>query len=240
MRIKAITPIRVSESELARRQGRYEILSPPGVEIELVNLPEVPGVPAKLDSARDIRVSEEYVIEEAMKTELARHDAVLPDCVLDPGLDRLERECPVPAFGILKLSTGFLVSLGHRFAAYTRNRPIGDELRERLYGYGFLQHFDRVAVLDLAFEDISNEKGWNEALHEAGKRFTGSRTTVVINGCSAVKLRPSSGSAVSVVDPTRLALASLGLAAGEGLTSGTGSPRDSLTASEGRGAGLGG
>lgn len=238
--IKAITPIRVSESELARRQARYEALSPLGVEIELVNLPEGPGVPARLDSARDIRVSEEYVIEEAMKTGPARHDAVLPDCVLDPGLDRLERECPVPAFGILKLSAGLLVSLGHRFAAFTRNRPIGDELRNQIEGYGFLPHFDRVAVLDLAFEDISNEEGWNAALREAGKRFYGSRTTAVINGCSAVELRPGSESTVSVVDPTRLALAFLGLAAGEDLIFSTGSTRDSLTTSDGRGVGLGG
>ncbi|ABG03332.1 hypothetical protein Rxyl_0356 [Rubrobacter xylanophilus DSM 9941] len=216
VRIRAITPIRVSEAELARRQARYESLSPPGVEVELANLPDRPGVPHRLDSARDIRFSEELVIEEALRTDPARHDAVLPDCVLDPGLDRLERESPVPAFGILKLSAGLLVSLGHRFAAFTRNRPIGEELRDRLEAYGFLPSFDRVEVLDLAFEAIADDEGWNEALRESGQRFSGSSTTAVINGCSAVELRPA-GNAVAVVDPTRLALSLLGLAAGEGL-----------------------
>jgi allantoin racemase len=240
MRIKAITPIRVSEAELARRQARYEALSPPGVEVELVNLPDRHGVPDRLNSARDIRASEEIVIEEASRTDPARHDAVLPDCVLDPGLDRLERECPVQAFGILKLSSGFLVSLGHRFGAFTRNRPIGEELRDRLETYGFLPNFDRVEVLDLAFEDIADEEGWNETLRESARRFSGSPTTAVINGCSAVELRPPPGNTAAVVDPTRLALASLGLAASEGLAPGTGSSRGSLTASERRGAGLGG
>jgi Asp/Glu/hydantoin racemase len=231
MRIRAITPIRVSEAELARRQARYRALSPPGIEVELVNPPDRPRVPGRLDSARDIRVSEELVIEEALRTDPARHDAVLPDCVLDPGLDRLERESPVPAFGILKLSAGLLVSLGHRFAAFTRNRPIGEELRDRLEAYGFLPHFDRVEVLDLTFEAIADDEGWNEALREAGQRFSGSSTTAVVNGCSAVELRPSSGSTVAVVDPTRLALASLDLAAGEGLLPSARSKR--------RGAGLG-
>lgn len=245
MRIKAITPIHVSESELVRRQARYEALSPPGVKIELVNLPEGLRVPTRLDSARDIRVSEETVIEEAMRTDPARHDAVLPDCVLDPGLDRLERECPVPAFGILKLSSGFLVSLGHRFAAFTRNRPIGDELRDRIESYGFLPHFDRVEVLDLAFEDIADDDCWNETLHDAakrfsGSRFSGSRITAVINGCSAVELRNSSKNTVTVVDPTRLALSSLGLAAGENLAPSTDSAQDLLAVSERRGAGLDG
>ncbi len=235
MRIKAIIPIRVSESELARRQARYEALSPPGVEIELVNLPNRSGVPSRLESARDIRASEGLVVEEALRTDPARHDAVLPDCVLDPGLDRLERECPVPAFGILKLSAGFLVSLGYRFAAFTRNRPIGEELRDRLETYGFLPHFDRVAVLDLAFEDIANDEGWNEALREAGEQFAGSRTTAVINGCSAVELRPGSRSA-AVVDPTKLALSLLGLAADEGLAPGKSLARGSLMASHRQGA----
>jgi len=244
VRIKAITPIRVDEAELARRQARYTALSPPGVVVELVNLPDGPAVPERLDSAEDIRASEEYVVDEASRTDPARHEAVLPDCVLDPGLDRLGRECPVPAFGILKLSAGILVSLGHRFAAFTRNRPIGEELRERLGIYGFLPRFDRVEVLDLAFEDIADDEGWNAALREAGERFSGSRTTAVINGCSAVELRPCSGNVAAVVDPTRLALSFLGLAAGEGLLSGAGfargSVQDSLTTAERGGADLGG
>lgn len=240
MRIKAITPIRVSESELSRRQVRYEALSPPGIEIELFNLPDRPGVPSRLDSVPDIRASEELVIEEALKTDPACHDAVLPDCVLDPGLDRLEHECPVPASGILKLSAGFLAALGHRFAAFTRNRPIGEELRYRLESYGLLSHFDRVEVLDLAFEDISNDEGWNEALRKAGKQFAGSRTAAVINGCSAVELLPGSGNAVVVVDPTKLALSLLRLAADEGLAPEKDAVQHSLTASERHGAGRGG
>lgn len=219
MRIKAITPILVSESELARRQARYRALSPSSVEVDVVNLPERPGVPRKLESARDIRASEELVTEEALRTDPSRRDVVLPDCVLDPGLDLLEAESPVPAFGILKLSAGFLTLLDHRFAAFTRNQPIADELRDRLESYGFLPHFDRVSVLDLAFEDIANAEGWSGALREAGEQFSGSQTTAVINGCSAVEVRPQSERAVTVVDPTRLALTLLGAAATEGLAS---------------------
>ena len=240
MRIKAITPIRVGEAELARRQARYDALSPLGLEVELVDLPDRPGVPDRLESARDIRASEGFVIEEASRTDPALHDAVLPDCVLDPGLDRLERGCPVPAFGILKLSAGFLVSLGHRFAAFTRNRPIGEELRDRLETYGLLQHFNRVEVLDLAFEDIADNESWNAALRKAGERFASSRTTAIINGCSAVELRLGSENTAMVVDPTRLALSSLGLAASEGLVYGPGYSQRSLTSIERRGADLGG
>lgn len=239
MRIRAITPIHVTDSELARRQARYRALSPLSVEVELVNLPDGPGVPRSLDSAEEIRVSEELVVEEALRTDPAHHDAVLPDCVLDPGLERLEREGNVPAFGILKLSAGLLASLGHRFAAFTRNRSIGEELRDRIESYGLLPHFDRVEVLDLSFEIVADDEGWNEALREAGRRFSGSCTTAVINGCSAVELRQRSESTFAVVDPTKLALASLGLAAGEGLASGTGPARVPPLAPRRQGGGLG-
>ena len=212
MRLRAITPIRVSEEELARRQERYQTLSPEGVEVELVNLPDAPGVPTSLDSEQAIRDSESYVVEEALATDPERYDAVLPDCVLDPGLERLWRECPAPAYGILRLSTDFLVSLGHRFAAVTRNRPIGDELQRRVEAYGHLEHFDRGLILDLSIEDIADDALWNEALTQAAAKFEGSQTTTVINGCSAVDLHPRPADSVALVDPTALALQALGLA----------------------------
>ncbi len=225
MRIRAITPIRVSEEELARRQNRYRELSSPPVEVDVVNLPEAIGVPEKLDTERDIRASEELTIREAMETDPARYDAILSDCVLDPGLEQLENEAPVPAFGILKLSAGFLLSLGHRLAAFTRNRPIGEELRARLKSYGYLPHFGGVSVLDLNFEDIANDREWNEALKNAASQFAESPTTAVINGCSAAELRPDTGNPVTIIDPTKLALSLLGLAAESGLAAPSGANR---------------
>jgi allantoin racemase len=89
LRIKAITPIRVSGEELARRQARYSRLSPPGTEIELVNLPPGDGSPARLETAEDIAASDRLVAQEALRGAGTEFDAVLPDCVLDPGIDAL-------------------------------------------------------------------------------------------------------------------------------------------------------
>ncbi len=213
MKIKAITPIRVGEAELLRRRKRYQSLSPPGVEIDLVDLPE--EAPQSLESEEDIRDSERFVIEAAMNTKPSEHDAVLPDCVLDPGLDALERDCPVPAFGILKLASGFLRALGHRFASVTRNSPIGEELRRRLEVYGFTDSFERNVILDLSFDDIADDARWNAALEEAGAQFVASETTAIINGCSAVEVKVEGD--VSMVDPTALALRVLGIVADTGL-----------------------
>lgn len=220
MRIKAITPIHVGEAELARRQERYRALAPPSLDVVLFDLPGHDKVPTSLDSKAGIRTSESFVVEEALATEPGSYDALLPDCVLDPGLDLLQRESSSPTFGILELSAGFLFALGRRFASVTRNRPIGDELRSRLERYGYASRFDGNVVMDLDFADIADETRWNEALAGVLERFAGSSTAAVINGCSAVELedRPTGG--VALVDPTQLALRVLGIVADTGLLPG--------------------
>ena len=210
MRIKAITPIHVGEAELSRRQERYRTLAPASLDIVLFDLPEGEGVPESLDSKAEIRASERFVVEEALATKHEVYDALLPDCVLDPGLDMLQQESPVPAFGILQLSAGFLFALGIRFASVTRNSPIGHELRSRLEGYGYWARFDGNVVLDLDFADIANDARWNEALAGVVGRFEGLSTTAVINGCSAVELGDRKPGGPALVDPTELALRLLG------------------------------
>jgi allantoin racemase len=219
MRIKAITPIRVTDAELARRQVRYRELAPAGIEIDLVNLPDAPEVPRRLDTAGDIAASDLLVAAEVARTDPADHDAVLPDCVLDPGVTRSAGSAPVPVYGILQLAAGFLGTLGHRFAAMTRNEPIAEELRACLRRYRLEERFDDVAVLDLTFDDIEDDSAWNAAIDRVRDRFADRGVTSVVNGCSAVKVHDREAS-VTVVDPTRLALQLLAVAAGNGLATG--------------------
>ena len=112
MRIKAITPLRVTDAELERRQARYQKLSPPALQIDVVNLPPGSDVPTSLDTAAACRASDRYVYEEAMRTDPAKYDAILLDCVLDPALDQLEQDAPLPVFGILKFTAGVVAVVG--------------------------------------------------------------------------------------------------------------------------------
>ncbi len=214
LRIRAITPIEVSPDELARRQARYDALAPDGVRFELLNLA---GAPRQLDSDAACRTSEEMVVAEALRTDPGTYDAVMADCVLDPGLEELERQAPVPALGILKLCSGALAAAGHRFGGVARNQAIADELAARVRAHGHASSFDRVAVLDLSLDDIVDTARWNGVLARAAAEFEGTGTTVLVNGCSAVDVVPRPGSHVAVVDPTSFALAVLGLTLARGL-----------------------
>lgn len=207
LRVRAITPIHVDDAELRRRQQRYSRLAPEGVAIHLDDIGDDPAVPRSLENQDDVRRSEDLVMAEIRRTDPERFDAVLPDCVLDPGVG-VVRDAPVPVVGLLSLSTHFLAAAGQRFAAVTRNPAIADELRRKAGTYGLGDALTDVRVLGLSVEDISDDRTWAAAITRAvGDLPVGA----VINGCSAVEVIPA-GSGPRIVDPTAVALRVLGLA----------------------------
>lgn len=206
MRLRAITPIVVSEEELSRRRVRYDALAPPGITIDLDNL--VTG-PDRLESSDQIRESEQLVYEEALRTDLHRFDGIFLDCVLDPALEQLQAESAVPVFGITRLVSTFIASLGLQMAAVARNRAIADELTDRIEAFGWSSHLQRVLILDLSLEDISDTDRWNKVVAERVTNGDLVRVDAVINGCSAVEVHPAGGP--PVLDPTALALQLIGL-----------------------------
>ena len=211
LRLRAITPIHVDDAELERRQARYTALAPAGVQVHLDNLPADPDVPRQLDTADAIAASDALVFEAARRTDPAEFDAVMPDCVLDPGLDRLRDEgFPLPVIGITELAATATLAVGGRLAAVARNAAIADELERRIRHYGLGSRFAGVHVLGLSFADIADDVRWNAALDDAALRFAGSGVTAILNGCSAVEVRVGTG--VPVFDPTRASLTLLGAA----------------------------
>ena len=214
MHVRAITPIHISATELARRQARYDKLAPPGIDIQLENLPDRSDVPRQLASTSDIAASDAAVRARLAELDPATVDVALPDCVLDPGLEDVEA-LPVPAAGITQLSSAVVAALGAPFTAVARNRAIADELDRIIGRYGY-RGFEPTRVLDLSFEAIADHEVWNDAAAGMATEFAGTGIRHVLNGCSAVEIR-GDDIGVVVFDPTRLALQTLGLAADNGL-----------------------
>jgi allantoin racemase len=201
VRIHAVTPIHVDADELARRQARYDALCPPGQRVELHDIG--PDAPRALDTADEVRESERLVVE-ALTAAPAGYDALLPDCVLDPGVDQLQGLLPV--VGILRLSLAWQVLTGRRSGAVARNKAIADELAAKVAAYGWSGSFTGVRVLDLDIHAIADTQRWNDAVGAAFESLGQDGATAVINGCSAVDVPPGPSVGVRVVDPTALAL----------------------------------
>jgi len=199
MRVYSVTPIHVGPGELARRQARYDALAPDGLTVTLIDLS--PEAPRALDDTEDLTASEELVID-ALRKAPAGFDVLMPDCVLDPGVEQLMGELPVA--GILRLALGWSVLMGRRTAAVTRNQTIADELTRKARGYGWADHLAGVEILALDVESICDPARWEASLDTSIGRLPAGVGTV-INGCSAVEVSDVHRS-VRVVDPTKLAL----------------------------------
>ncbi|MGH3366040.1 MAG: hypothetical protein ACRDOY_02430 [Nocardioidaceae bacterium] len=205
MRIRAITPIHIEADELERRRTRYARLAPEGVLVHLDDLGSGPEVPRALDTTNDVRRSETLVLAEVRRTDFEAYDAVLPDCVLDPGVGEAH---DVPMLGILQLCAHLLASTGQPVAAVARNEPIAAELERKAVLYGLAGQLTGVRVLGLDVSDIADDAAWGAAL---ARGTAGLDAPLVINGCSAVDVRDDSGRGPGVVDPTALALRVVGL-----------------------------
>lgn len=214
MRVRAITPILVGGEELGRRQARYDRLAPAGWEIVVEDLPE--GGPVQLGSVADIARSEDAGVEAGLADVGADVDAIMPDCVLDPGILRMETAGDSTVLGITRLSAVFLASLGVRFGVVTRNQVIADEYAATIARYGIGYAFGGAYVLGLSVEDIADTELWNRAILATAESARADGVTVLLNGCSAVEVTVVAAG-VAVVDPTALALKVADLGVAEGL-----------------------
>lgn len=201
MKLIAITPIKVTEAELARRQKRYQRIAPEGLEIELLNL-AMPTAPTSLDQESDIRKSDLGVSESLHALPSDEFDFAMPDCVLDPGYRQGGSN---QVLGMLEKVVSDLAAKGESIGAVTRNAPIGEELTRRINEYGYGNNFAGLAVLQLSFDAIDDEVLWHKALEIAVDELAQKGATVVINGCSAVNVNQGSLK-LPVIDPAAYAL----------------------------------
>jgi Asp/Glu/hydantoin racemase len=196
MKLLALTPIDVPPEEVARRQRRYDDISPDGLQV-VVRCP--PGLPPELGSEADIAKSDEVLVT-AYAAEDEAWDGFLPDCVLDPAVHAAS-SLPLPIHGIGRLAMHALAGAGLSWRAVARNEPIAREL-DRLAGSYGLTTSGQTLVLSLSVADIADEGGWAAALTSAVADLP---CDAVLNGCSAVDVSGRSAGP-AVVDPTALAL----------------------------------
>lgn len=203
MKIFATTPLHVGADELARRQQRYDAIAPAGLTVALHDLPE--GAPTSLDSADDIARSDAYV-HTALAGAPAEFDAVMPDCVLDPSVARLQGETTRPVIGILRMNLAYAAALNAPTGGVVRNKAIAAEMRRVADVYGWSHWLTEVEILDLPFDAVSEGPDWQAQLDAAAAALAPRGVRSLLNGCSAVDVDADHPSAVPVVDPVIRAL----------------------------------
>jgi Asp/Glu/hydantoin racemase len=161
-----------------------------------------------------MQASEHCVVEALSAAARGGYDALMPDCVLDPGVSRLQGAVHVPVIGMLRLNLCYATAVGAEWGAVVRNEAIAAELGNVIQTYGFGKTLSRVRVLGLDVESIADEQAWQAAVGSAAMELADGGVSSIINGCSAAETGAGE-SRPRIIDPARQALRLM--AAGEGL-----------------------
>lgn len=210
MRIWSVTPIAVGPQELARRQERYDRLSPLGVSVHLSDIGD--AAPRALDTDEQVRASERAVVAALWRVPDG-YDAVMPDCVLDPGVAELQESSDLPVIGILRLNLAHAAALAAPTAAVVRNEAIAREMRAVSEAYGWDGLLTEIAVTDLDVEAIADHARWQAELDRVADDLAPTGVRRLLNGCSAVDPDPGRQPGLQVVDPVARALRLVGAGA---------------------------
>ncbi len=116
-RVKIISPIRIDQADLERRQVRYGTTASPGTQITVCNLPEGPTT---LDTVADIVACEYQVFQVGATTRENECDAILIDCVFDPAVDAIQKHTGIPTFGPMRTTLSLVHLVAQNFAIIAR------------------------------------------------------------------------------------------------------------------------
>lgn len=173
--------------------------------------------PASIESAFDEALCAPDVVRRAIEAEQDGVDALIIDCMGDPGLQAARESVHIPVFGPAETSMHVAAMLGHRFAIVTvleRVRPLIEHLAGRYGVAGKLACVRSVDTPVLAIDDDPDRLA-DALFGEARRAVLVDRADVVVLGCTgfagldaALKARlDEAGLAVPVTDPLAVTLA---------------------------------
>lgn len=160
-RVKVISPIKVDDADLRRRQMRYSEHAQKDTFIQVFNLEDGPRT---LDSAGDLLFCEHAVFLEGMKTEPEDFDAILIDCVFDPALEALREQSRVATFGPMLTTLPLVRVVADQFSYVARAERQTIWLQEIAEKYGYGPQLVSSRALGITYQESRNPTTFDEAM----------------------------------------------------------------------------
>lgn len=183
-KIRLISPVTQDVSE---RMVDLETLQRPG-QLEISQTGIVFGPPS-VECEYDEALAAPYVVARAQEAQDNGIDAVVIDCMSDPGLRAARELLDIPVFGPRETGMHIAATLGHRFSYIgikSRNRP---RIERHAATYGLLQHLASVRAVDLDVTDVTGSGGQRRLheriIEESLIAVRQDRADVLLIGCTA-------------------------------------------------------
>ncbi len=142
--------------------------------------------PASIESAFDDALAAPGVVAAALEAEAEGADAVIIDCMGDPGLDAAREAVNIPVLGPGEASMHAAAMLGHSFSVVTILDRVAPILRNHARIYGVAEKLASIRAIDVPVLEIEdNEQAIRRALlDEARKAIRHDKADVIVLGCT--------------------------------------------------------
>lgn len=209
--VRVVTPV------TTRDERTYELvreLQSPGVEIDAVEISEgPPAIETEADDARAVPGTVQRIVE-AQRDNV---DAVVIDCMGDPGLEAARKLVSIPVLGPCQVSFHTAAMMSERFSVVTVQESTCAMLATLASRYGVAERLASVSSIDVPVLELeSNPDRVQSLLCEHALRAVRERDAgVIVLGCTGFLgvaeaigryLREQNGVHVPVIDPMRLSI----------------------------------
>ncbi len=180
--VRIVSPVVVGTK---RDPAELKALERPGLTVDRVKIKQGP---ASIESEFEDALAVPETVALIVRAEAEGVDAVLIDCMADPGLHAAREVVTIPVLGPCETGMHVAASLGHKFSVVTaldRARPTFENLA-RLYGCGDKLASVRAVDLPVLKLDDDRERMTRLLSDEARRAVVEDHADCILFGCSGM------------------------------------------------------
>ena len=182
MHVRVVTPI---TTQGFRQAEDAQGLESEGVKVDFVN---IETGPASIECDYEIMMAQPATIARVIEAERQGADAVVIDCMGDPGLFGA-RECvAIPVIGPMQAAMGLAAILGHRFSVVTVLRRILPMIETQAAVYGLAGKLASARAVNIPVLELEKDLAATRRalVAEAKKAVLEDGADIIIFGCTGM------------------------------------------------------
>jgi len=182
MKIRIVTPV-VEPRILRAVQEGYAKFAQSSTQISVTGIEESHD-PNFLGSHYEFLATK--MVQKTQEAEIEAMDAVVFDCMGDPGLEDARRLVSIPVVGPAQAACHLALCLGANFAVVALEEDVS-LIKQVIARYGLIDRLVSVRVMEISYEVMAcdNSPALEPLVHSAFKTVTEDGARVVIPGCTA-------------------------------------------------------
>ncbi len=211
-KIRVIIPV-PGEHWIAPVQEAYSRIGRSGTKISAV---VIDRGPASIESVRDEALAIPGVLSEVRTAEADGLDAVVIDCMADPGLEPARELASIPIVGPAQTAMHLATMLGHRFSVITVFEQGIPRVHRQILRYGLAGRVASVRAINIPVLEMAGdrERVTRAVIEESAKAVSEDGAHIILPGCTEmIGMAPDvqeglakRGYEVPIIDPPAMAV----------------------------------